>query len=808
MSDPRDPRPFSRLLPSDSAAGGRVSLEDPRPFSRLLPSDSAAGGRVKFAQPLRGGVESALSIDEPRRRSHGTAVFLHALLLATALLVFAYPIALRTGLVAGALASIAGSLFAERLVARRYRLYAIGVLSILVVLAGALAVYVLTSATAPSEILGPVLALEAAEATRWGAVALGGSIALRATALRYRAALAIEGGVVVLAIATTVAAHRDGMIARPLEVSDWFWSQGIDPVLAFLAIGLFGGFLLAGVLVSGRSRLARRFGSSEPSNEHARSGVRTLFQLLFVFLLGLVLMVRIHGAEAESKKKNPSGAELDASKDNRSGSGSGGGGGQGDKGQSKDDPMPSNGQPHQNRPAAVVVFHKDVSPAAGVFYFRHAAFSQYNGVRLIEATRGDVDRDAVRAFPTMREDVPDTLKEAPGRTLVATDVALLSDHNRMFTLTDATEASPMPNPEPARFRRAYHVVSSVITEAYPNLLGAAAGDPSWNDEIWKHYTEIPKDERYRNLAKELEAELRPEFKGDPLAAAMVIKRYLEKTATYSFSRSYESEKDPTAEFLFSEDKKGYCVHLAHSAAYLLRALGVPARVSAGYAVPAANLGGGSALLIKSGDAHAWAEIYLEDIGWVPIEVTPEKTDIKPQPFQEKDLQQLFGEMARKEGRDKDQAYQGPRLIDVLSRAFKLLLRLMPPVLLGLLALAYSTKLYRLFIAPRIARDAKKPRVVYRAGLDRLSAVGLLRSKGEGRERFAKRVDPISPTFRSLTAVHVACALGSRSMRAGLAAGKKRFVALPSEVAREVRRGVPWWVWVLGALNPVSWFWSR
>ncbi|CAN0597428.1 unnamed protein product, partial [Laminaria digitata] len=170
---------------------------------------------------------------------------------------------------------------------------------------------------------------------------------------------------------------------------------------------------------------------------------------------------------------------------------------------------------------------------------------------------------------------------------------------------------------------------------------------AWDERLWSHYAEIPHDERYHDLARRLQSGLREDYKSDPMALAFTIKRYLETKSTYSFQRKYVG-KDPTAEFLFSEEKRGYCVHLAHSAAYLLRAVGVPTRVSAGYAVPASNLGRGSALLIKDGDAHAWAEIYLAGVGWVPIEVTPEKTDIEPPQFNEQDLQQLLGEMARQE----------------------------------------------------------------------------------------------------------------------------------------------------------------
>src|SRR5690606_26724776 len=62
-------------------------------------------------------------------------------------------------------------------------------------------------------------------------------------------------------------------------------------------------------------------------------------------------------------------------------------------------------------------------------------------------------------------------------------------------------------------------------------------------------------------------------------------------------------------FLFG-DLTGYCVHFAHAAVFLMRAVGVPARVGTGYALPEANRQGGSALLLRNSDQHAWPEVYL------------------------------------------------------------------------------------------------------------------------------------------------------------------------------------------------------
>ncbi|MCK6550373.1 transglutaminase-like domain-containing protein [Myxococcota bacterium] len=725
------------------------------------------------------------------------ARLVHAALLATALAIFAWPITLPTGLAAGALGAALGTFVAELLVGRRYRVLAIVGFAILWLVAGRVTVEVLSDAEWISALASPVLVLVVAEVIRWGAVGLGASVVLRSIALRYRAALAIEGGVVVAAVVTTVAAHRDGMIARPLTISDWFWSQGVDPVVAFLAIGVAGALLLAGILA------------------HGRSPKRTVAQLAFVFFLGLFLAAFIHGTDLDTPKKNPAGQELDAKADDKRGGGDGGQGaqgGQGGKGDQKGDgrsgfrrdDLPSAGQSGKNQPAAIVVFHKDVTPAAGVFYFRHAVFSQFNGTRLIEATRPDVDPDAVRSFPTARQPIVGPSEGAIGREIVATDVALLTEHQRMFTLTDAIEVEPMPNPEPARFRRAYRVVSSVVTDGFDELLGVEPGESGWSDEVWDHYTEVPKDERYHELAARLRAQLRAEYARDPVAMAVTVKRYLEENATYSFVRNYEGSDDPTAEFLFSEDKKGYCVHLAHAAAYLLRAMGVPARVSAGYAVPAQNLGAGSSLLIKSGDAHAWAEVYLRTVGWVPVEVTPEKTDVQPSPFQEKDLQQMLGEMARKEGRESRSQPEVPKILEALKK----LLAMIPWMLAALVAAAYAWKTWRL-VAPAFVRGERRARLAYRAALDRLSAVGFLRARGEPRERFAKRLQSETPSFVPLTATHVGVAFGSRDALRSLDTGASgSLTALARKVGTEARRAVPWWRWLLGLLNPISWWWSR
>ena len=88
--------------------------------------------------------------------------------------------------------------------------------------------------------------------------------------------------------------------------------------------------------------------------------------------------------------------------------------------------------------------------------------------------------------------------------------------------------------------------------------------------------------------------------------------------------SYTLEPPPLGtntvdDFLF-ETRQGFCEHYASSFVFLMRAAGIPARVVTGYQGAEYNDLGGY-YIVRQSDAHAWAEVWLRDRGWVRIDPT-------------------------------------------------------------------------------------------------------------------------------------------------------------------------------------------
>lgn len=97
--------------------------------------------------------------------------------------------------------------------------------------------------------------------------------------------------------------------------------------------------------------------------------------------------------------------------------------------------------------------------------------------------------------------------------------------------------------------------------------------------------------------------------------------YLRDNYSYSREISNPTNLPPLENFLFNE-RRGYCDFYASSLVFMLRSLGMPARMSGGYAggvYDAEN----EVQVFYSDHAHSWTEIPIDGYGWVVLDATAE-----------------------------------------------------------------------------------------------------------------------------------------------------------------------------------------
>ena len=86
---------------------------------------------------------------------------------------------------------------------------------------------------------------------------------------------------------------------------------------------------------------------------------------------------------------------------------------------------------------------------------------------------------------------------------------------------------------------------------------------------------------------------------------------------YMFPAELNEADDLVVAFL-RDIKQGVCRHYAAAATLIYRTLGYPARYTNGYV---GNTAAGKWVDIKAKNAHAWVEVYIDGVGWIPVEVT-------------------------------------------------------------------------------------------------------------------------------------------------------------------------------------------
>ncbi|MFJ2618808.1 transglutaminaseTgpA domain-containing protein [Glutamicibacter sp. NPDC087344] len=171
------------------------------------------------------------------------------------------------------------------------------------------------------------------------------------------------------------------------------------------------------------------------------------------------------------------------------------------------------------------------------------------------------------------------------------------------------------------------------------------------DEPGEVYRQLPQDPE-NGLRTALDSALREAYgdadsSGSDFERAVAIQDFLRsRKFVYSertpLREGYDGANQRVVE-AFLERRQGYCVHFASTMALMAREAGIPSRIAVGYAPGKANgqtiqitedsargeleaqLAPGTTLTgysVTGQQSHAWPELYLQGLGWVPFEPTP------------------------------------------------------------------------------------------------------------------------------------------------------------------------------------------
>lgn len=111
-----------------------------------------------------------------------------------------------------------------------------------------------------------------------------------------------------------------------------------------------------------------------------------------------------------------------------------------------------------------------------------------------------------------------------------------------------------------------------------------------------------------------------------------LQEVFQENFTYTLMPGITPDNKDFVNYFLDETQKGYCSYFASAAVLIYRRLGIPARYVGGYAVSTTD----SDYMYKMNNkdenlyqidvndscAHAWVEVYINNLGWVVADVTP------------------------------------------------------------------------------------------------------------------------------------------------------------------------------------------
>lgn len=109
---------------------------------------------------------------------------------------------------------------------------------------------------------------------------------------------------------------------------------------------------------------------------------------------------------------------------------------------------------------------------------------------------------------------------------------------------------------------------------------------------------------------------------NPYAAVVALESWFRAAGGFVYDEQppRAGARPPLVDFV-TRTKRGYCQHFAGAMALMLRYLGIPARVAAGFTSGSYDAEDG-AWTVTDHNAHTWVEVWFRGYGWLPFDPTP------------------------------------------------------------------------------------------------------------------------------------------------------------------------------------------
>lgn len=243
------------------------------------------------------------------------------------------------------------------------------------------------------------------------------------------------------------------------------------------------------------------------------------------------------------------------------------------------------------------------------FYLRSRAFGEYNGsgfdeMEPYETEAGNSMLNATGRFFSNRGSTSYTLTI----DYYGGEEVILSPY--YYTQSDYLSTDVCIEGKAER----YDVIFTPVSSQTVQLLSVATPE----EEAYREYVYA----QYLSIPEETETALRAYLERVGLNENFTVREiasFVKSAATYASNFDTIPDGADVVMYFLETSKEGICQHFASAATLIYRALGIPARYVTGfYCTPTAP---GQWSQVLGSNAHAWVEVYMDGIGWMPVEVT-------------------------------------------------------------------------------------------------------------------------------------------------------------------------------------------